>query len=246
MHADLMRWRAFGMGCSRWENINPMILFISSSKKFILFFLFCFFCASYCFAAKKCPNCGYINCHQERYCHSCYTDISNIKDDSSINTSKKSIDFTSSNLNLQKNVTENNSSFFKIKIFAYGILAVGILLISNRIKHAYTDYMEKKKWDERYNNFKKESAENEKIWEQEFKKEKAAMEFQLKPYSILGITQGSPQNEIKKKYHDLVTKYHPDKFINASNSEKEIAALKIKEINWAYNQIKNIVKTRVN
>ncbi len=54
------------------------------------------------------------------------------------------------------------------------------------------------------------------------------------PYSILGISRGVSEEEITKAYRKLAKKYHPD-----LNPGDEKAAQKMREINEAYNLIKN-------
>jgi DnaJ-class molecular chaperone len=53
------------------------------------------------------------------------------------------------------------------------------------------------------------------------------------PYTILGVSRNSPQSEIKKAYHKLALKYHPDK-----NNTQE-ASQKFTDINNAYESIMN-------
>jgi len=53
---------------------------------------------------------------------------------------------------------------------------------------------------------------------------------QMNAYQILGIQSNANAEEIKKAYHKLAHKYHPDK---GGNIEK------MKEINQAYNEIKD-------
>ena len=57
----------------------------------------------------------------------------------------------------------------------------------------------------------------------------------MNPYKILGVPEGSDKETIKKAYHALVKKYHPDKY--ADNPLKELAEEKLKEINKAYDML---------
>lgn len=54
------------------------------------------------------------------------------------------------------------------------------------------------------------------------------------PYSVLGLSPGASDEEVKKAYKKLAKQYHPD---IAGNSEE--AARKMREINAAYDQIIN-------
>lgn len=54
------------------------------------------------------------------------------------------------------------------------------------------------------------------------------------PYQVLGVSPGASDEEVKAAYRKLAQKYHPD--LNPGNEE---AARKMKEINAAYDQIKN-------
>ena len=58
------------------------------------------------------------------------------------------------------------------------------------------------------------------------------------PYSVLGISSRATDEEIKKAYHEMVRKYHPDNYHN--NPLSDLAQEKMKEINEAYNQIMSI------
>ena len=57
-------------------------------------------------------------------------------------------------------------------------------------------------------------------------------------YRILGVKDGASQEEIKKAYRQLAKEHHPDKFVNASDSDKKYHENKMKEINEAYENLK--------
>lgn len=59
----------------------------------------------------------------------------------------------------------------------------------------------------------------------------------INPYTILGISRDSSDEEVKKAYRNLSRKYHPDANIN--NPNKEQAEEKFKEIQQAYQMIMN-------
>ena len=58
-----------------------------------------------------------------------------------------------------------------------------------------------------------------------------------KDYKILGVTEKSSKDEVKKAYRDLAKIYHPDKFMNATESKKIESERKFKEINESYEKI---------
>ena len=55
------------------------------------------------------------------------------------------------------------------------------------------------------------------------------------PYKILGVSQNASDEEVKKAYHELARKYHPDNYHD--NPLSDLAQEKMKEINEAYNEI---------
>ena len=58
-----------------------------------------------------------------------------------------------------------------------------------------------------------------------------------KYYTILGVSKNASQDEIRKAYHKLAKEHHPDRFVNASDSEKKYHENKMKEINDAYENL---------
>ena len=55
------------------------------------------------------------------------------------------------------------------------------------------------------------------------------------PYSILGVTRGATDKEIKKAYREMSRKYHPDSYTD--ESQKAWAENKFREVQEAYKQI---------
>ena len=55
------------------------------------------------------------------------------------------------------------------------------------------------------------------------------------PYEVLGVPRTASDSEIKKAYHELVKKYHPDNY--SDNPLADLASEKMKEINEAYDTI---------
>jgi len=61
------------------------------------------------------------------------------------------------------------------------------------------------------------------------------------PYDILEVSKDDDFRTIKDRYKELIKKFHPE-FIKGKNLDEEFinfASNKMKEINWAYNEIKN-------
>lgn len=57
----------------------------------------------------------------------------------------------------------------------------------------------------------------------------------MNPYEVLGVKEGASEAEIKRAYHELVRKYHPDQF--KDNPLAELAEEKLKQINEAYDML---------
>lgn len=55
------------------------------------------------------------------------------------------------------------------------------------------------------------------------------------PYEVLGVKEGSSEEEIKKAYRELVKKYHPDQY--RDNPLSKLAEEKLREVNEAYDYL---------
>jgi curved DNA-binding protein CbpA len=53
-------------------------------------------------------------------------------------------------------------------------------------------------------------------------------------YKILGLKRNTTLEEIRKSYRKLVLLYHPDKNINKTKKEQEVAEQKFKQVQEAY------------
>lgn len=58
------------------------------------------------------------------------------------------------------------------------------------------------------------------------------------PYKVLGLDSSATDEEVKKAYHRLAMKYHPDKVESMGEEVKKNAEAQFREINEAYEQIK--------
>ena len=58
------------------------------------------------------------------------------------------------------------------------------------------------------------------------------------PYKVLGVSRDATDDEIKKAYLALARKYHPDKYTDTDLAD--LAAEKMKEINAAYDAIRDM------
>lgn len=55
------------------------------------------------------------------------------------------------------------------------------------------------------------------------------------PYAVLGLSHNATEEEVREAYRKMVRQYHPDQFQDAR--AKELAEAKMREINWAYDEI---------
>jgi DnaJ like chaperone protein len=56
-------------------------------------------------------------------------------------------------------------------------------------------------------------------------------------YKILGIKRSASQDEIKQAYRHLASKYHPDKVAHLGDEFRELAEIRFKEIQQAYQEL---------
>jgi len=58
------------------------------------------------------------------------------------------------------------------------------------------------------------------------------------PYNVLGLNRGASQGEIKKAYLALANRYHPDKVLHLGEEFRDMAEMRFKEIQGAYQELK--------
>jgi DnaJ like chaperone protein len=57
------------------------------------------------------------------------------------------------------------------------------------------------------------------------------------PYRVLGLEKGVSQEEIKRAYRQLANKYHPDKVEHLGPEFRELAEIRFKDIQKAYQEL---------
>ena len=58
------------------------------------------------------------------------------------------------------------------------------------------------------------------------------------PYKVLGVSPKADDEEIRRVYHELARKYHPDRYTNSDLAD--LASEKMKEVNAAYEEIQRM------
>ena len=61
------------------------------------------------------------------------------------------------------------------------------------------------------------------------------------PYKVLGVSPKADDEEIRRAYHELARKYHPDRYTNSDLAD--LASEKMKEVNSAYEEIQRMRAT---
>lgn len=64
------------------------------------------------------------------------------------------------------------------------------------------------------------------------------------PWRVLGVTEDAPDAEIEQAYRRLISQYHPDKLVGAAPELQREAEARAREINAAYDRIKQLRKPR--
>jgi len=106
---------------------------------------------------------------------------------------------------------------------------------ANKKKRTYRSYTKYEKY-ERYERYEYKEEESEK----EFDHKNATDKEKLKYYgNILGLTGVLSKSQIKQKYLSLIAQYHPDKVNSLGKELIELAEKKTKEINLAFEWLKN-------
>lgn len=57
------------------------------------------------------------------------------------------------------------------------------------------------------------------------------------PYEALGLAPTASDDEIKKRYRELIRKYHPDNYVGADQNLIDLANEKFTDVQAAYNEI---------
>lgn len=70
------------------------------------------------------------------------------------------------------------------------------------------------------------------------------MEYKKDYYKILGVNKDATQEDINKAYKKLCMKWHPDRWVNASEEDKKNAEEKFKEVNEANSILSDKQKRR--
>lgn len=114
------------------------------------------------------------------------------------------------------------------------------LWLENKGRERLKSFKDQKHESQKNNQNQQEEAkqENKEERKQEHREEPKREQSKKSPYEVLGIAQNANLDEIKKAYRDLSQQYHPDKVNHLGAELKEVADRKFKEINQAYQILK--------
>jgi len=59
------------------------------------------------------------------------------------------------------------------------------------------------------------------------------------PYDVLGVSKGASIGEIREAYRRLASQYHPDKVVHLGPEFRELAEIRFKEIQAAYQELRS-------
>lgn len=139
--------------------------------------------------------------------------------------------------------------WFALRVFWYLLPVLMIIYIATLVlgqKHRNSNGGRRTKTyyykfgEEDFNNFFRNSGGTygENGYSQGNYRPSSYFEDKSKYYSLLGISSGASQEEIKKAYRNKAREFHPDKYASRSETERVEAERKFKEINEAYDKLK--------
>ncbi|MEJ2589204.1 MAG: DnaJ domain-containing protein [Deltaproteobacteria bacterium] len=71
-----------------------------------------------------------------------------------------------------------------------------------------------------------------------WQEQKAHTEDPKDPYTILGVARDASQEDIRSAYRRLAGQYHPDKVLHLGKEFRDLAEIRFKEIQAAYDALK--------
>lgn len=60
----------------------------------------------------------------------------------------------------------------------------------------------------------------------------------IDPYAILGVGSSASDDEVEQAYRRRMSEYHPDRVANSAKEIRDLAELRAREVNGAYETIK--------
>ena len=61
------------------------------------------------------------------------------------------------------------------------------------------------------------------------------------PYQVLGVSRSASDDELRARYRELISKYHPDKFAGLNDPEfSRLAAEKFQQVQGAYEELRRL------